>query len=1390
MQSIMSAFKRSSDKKHKRLLQDSLLSSTHSSFTQDENIQPEDSMLTRVDSLKPQQLLHTPSPSRSSRKTGFQRAFDDQALQLLDNTGVIDVPLQSPHLSSSPFAAPSKRDRKVSSSASKPPRKVSANSRLERSVSSISSPAYTPSRLRPHQDAIRSPVTHSIRKHRGLKAAEERALATKLEQPALSTASDNVQVIVRVRPVNDRETFLGGGMCIQQVASNTIKVLNAQDTPHFTFDAVLDMSVQQEGVFAVVGKPIVDNCLTGYNSCIFAYGQTGSGKTHTMLGHLQEAVGGGVGGTDHQDRGLIPRVFQELFAQIEEKRQQQGSGEVTYTCRCSMLEIYNESVYDLLSATGEDLDLHLKPRTEEVYVRGLSWEEVSTVEDTARLLLRGQQNRHTAATNMNRESSRSHSVFTCVVECKTTDEAGLITMLSARVNLVDLAGSENQKTSGAMGEQFKESIKINKSLSTLGLVISRLAHAAKGPAEHVPYRDSRLTWLLKDSLGGNSKTVMIANISPAVANCPETVSTLRFAREAKRVKNQAVVNEDAVGTNLMLKAELQRVKVQLAALHGQAPDLDAALATCLAFDAQPNTAAAQAAQNAQQALVSALRREDAAAKQVERLQFELAALQELLAANQKELQRNQMVMKFRNAEVDRRRANEPVDVSIELHSLRQELKSLHKEVDTLAQGTDHPEVKRFAVENERLLWELEQMRGMADVNEVTRLRSEIDGLRREMLHMANRYESLEASQHGPEQQQQQALLQQPSLPQDPAQALEILELRDQLQDAHDAIKEAHGNSAGLKEQNVQLETQISRLEQLLADAVSELRASKMALSPMTRQVAEATDRREALRHAHQEAAACKHHLQALEQAHAAQLHNGDEQRTECLRLGQQVQGLEVQLGLMEHQARSLNQDKEQLEEELQDKQALLDQAAAAAHQAETQAAHNSQALTERHQQALSELHSQLDVHQMTAQDIQSQLISKDQQLAEVRQQLSQVEAKADSQKQELIQTMEVVETQEHHMAQLRGNIMGQVNEAEAEAEGARAQAEQERQARWAQVQALLSDKVNLDAALRQQQQAALELQEKLTEAQLQHQQAADMQAAVASASQAQVQQLTAEVQQLKVYYDNLHHQLQQAQQLKSAAESQIEAWKAQHAKQAPRVAELLSERQAWIEELQRERAAASAAAAAAETMEQQLWQAEAVAKEQGGELKAVKEREAELEQQVTALTGQHNIHQRIQHHQKVKDENNALRGQLAACRDDVAKHSIRLERALEELGGYRKAAGRSTTPDFNEEDRLRADLHNSEAQKRQLGQDSQALANLVLDLAHRQSTHLATSPDDRSSLTALQLVKSAMSTMNGVSLELSNMKRNIDDKDQQIKMLQELNKILQLQASMQAVETS
>ncbi|CAK7348926.1 unnamed protein product [Dovyalis caffra] len=259
-------------------------------------------------------------------------------------------------------------------------------------------------------------------------------------------------------------------------------------------------------MFQLVGAPLVENCLAGFNSSVFAYGQTGSGKTYTMWGPANALLDENLS-SDQQ--GLTPRVFQLLFDRINEVK------------------------------IREDMQTG-------VYVENLREEYVFTMKDVTQLLIKGMSNRRTGATSINTESSRSHSVFTCVVEsrCKSMAD-GMSSLKTSRINLVDLAGSERQKLTGAAGERLKEAGNINRSLSQLGNLINILAEVSQtGKQRHIPYRDSRLTFLLQESLGGNAKLAMVCAISPAQSCKSETFSTLRFAQRAKAVKNKAVVNEE------------------------------------------------------------------------------------------------------------------------------------------------------------------------------------------------------------------------------------------------------------------------------------------------------------------------------------------------------------------------------------------------------------------------------------------------------------------------------------------------------------------------------------------------------------------------------------------------------------------------------------------------------------------------------------------------------------------------------------------------------------------------------------------------------------------------------------------------------------------------------
>ncbi|XP_075777288.1 kinesin-like protein KIF13A isoform X5 [Pelodiscus sinensis] len=388
-----------------------------------------------------------------------------------------------------------------------------------------------------------------------------------------------VKVAVRVRPMNRRELDLNTKCIVEMQGNQTVLHPPPSNTKHgenrkppkvFAFDYCfwsMDESnttkyAGQEVVFKCLGEGILEKAFQGYNACIFAYGQTGSGKSFSMMGNAEQL-------------GLIPRLCCALFQRIsvEENESQTFKVEVSY------MEIYNEKVRDLLDPKGSRQSL--KVREHKVlgpYVDGLSQLAVTNFEDIESLMSEGNKSRTVAATNMNEESSRSHAVFNIVVTQTLYDlQSGNSGEKVSKVSLVDLAGSERVSKTGAAGERLKEGSNINKSLSTLGLVISSLADqaAGKGKNKFVPYRDSVLTWLLKDNLGGNSQTAMIATISPAADNYEETLSTLRYADRAKRIVNHAVVNEDPNARVIReLREEVEKLKEQLSQAEAlKAPEL-------------------------------------------------------------------------------------------------------------------------------------------------------------------------------------------------------------------------------------------------------------------------------------------------------------------------------------------------------------------------------------------------------------------------------------------------------------------------------------------------------------------------------------------------------------------------------------------------------------------------------------------------------------------------------------------------------------------------------------------------------------------------------------------------------------------------------------------------
>jgi Kinesin motor domain len=313
----------------------------------------------------------------------------------------------------------------------------------------------------------------------------------------------------------------------------------------FTFDHVYDQVSTQENVYENTAKQAVWSVLEGYNATILAYGQTGTGKTYTMEGFKYSA--------GDPQRGIVPRSMEEIFRFI----QMQSSQNTTFMVRASYLQIYNEVISDLLKIDRTSLQIR-EDKKKGVFVEGLSEWAVRSPNEIYSLMQKGALSRATATTKMNDMSSRSHAVFIIIVEQMTTiDQAQQQQMVNngqyvdddapkqikvGKLNLVDLAGSERVRVTGATGKRLEESKKINQSLSCLGNVIAALTD--QRPRQHIPYRDSKLTRLLEDSLGGNCKTTMMAMISPSSEGFGESISTLKFATRAKKIKNEARINED------------------------------------------------------------------------------------------------------------------------------------------------------------------------------------------------------------------------------------------------------------------------------------------------------------------------------------------------------------------------------------------------------------------------------------------------------------------------------------------------------------------------------------------------------------------------------------------------------------------------------------------------------------------------------------------------------------------------------------------------------------------------------------------------------------------------------------------------------------------------------
>ncbi|XP_077385505.1 kinesin-like protein KIF17 isoform X2 [Festucalex cinctus] len=367
--------------------------------------------------------------------------------------------------------------------------------------------------------------------------------------------SESVKVVVRCRPLNDREKALGSKMVLAmdlQRSQCFIKKPTSADEPpkQFTFDGTYFTDQTTEQMYNESAYSLVEGVTEGYNGTIFAYGQTGSGKSFTMQGVSEPPA----------QRGVIPRAFEHIFESI------QCAENTKFLVRASYLEIYNEEIRDLLgNDTKQRLELKEHPE-HGVYTRDLSMHTVHSVAECETVMERGWRNRAVAYTLMNKNSSRSHSIFSIHLEMCRTDAAGQDHLRAGKLNLVDLAGSERQSKTGATGERLREATKINLSLSALGNVISALAD---GRSKHVPYRDSKLTRLLRDSLGGNTRTLMVACLSPADGNYEESLSTLRYANRAKSIQNRPRVNEDP--KDALLREYQEEIKKLRALILTQLP---------------------------------------------------------------------------------------------------------------------------------------------------------------------------------------------------------------------------------------------------------------------------------------------------------------------------------------------------------------------------------------------------------------------------------------------------------------------------------------------------------------------------------------------------------------------------------------------------------------------------------------------------------------------------------------------------------------------------------------------------------------------------------------------------------------------------------------------------
>uniref|UniRef100_A0A8P4G8U8 Kinesin motor domain-containing protein n=1 Tax=Dicentrarchus labrax TaxID=13489 RepID=A0A8P4G8U8_DICLA len=524
-------------------------------------------------------------------------------------------------------------------------------------------------------------------------------------QLAVSSDSDCIKVFVRVRPVTQGTGLTTDGdqsMCLTVTSSNTIRLLSKPEPRTFTYDHVADMDTSQDSVFSSVAKNIVESCMNGYNGTIFAYGQTGSGKTFTMLGPSE------LDNFTDELRGVIPRSFEYLFFLINREVERSGQSK-SFLCKCSFIEIYNEQIYDLLDTASASLFLRENIK-KGLFVEGAVEKFVNSAAEAYQVLSMGWRNRRVASTSMNRESSRSHAVFTMTLESKESINE-VVNIRTSQLNLVDLAGSERQKDTNTEGSRLKEASSINRSLMCLGQVIMALVDVSNGKNRHICYRDSKLTFLLRDSLGGNAKTYIIANVHPGSKCFGETLSTLQFAQRAKLIKNKAIINEDTQGNVRQLQAEVKKLKEQLSqALASQAVDYGRDMAPGPSNEIQHNV-------SYKAKFMAAVRLWKKREEEKRMLLQKVAQLEEAWTQKDKFIHSSRMIVRFREDHISRleRKLKEGQGLLSDKESqalidqLKEEIKILRDQVE------HHPKMTRYAAENFSLRQENRQLRSLESV---------------------------------------------------------------------------------------------------------------------------------------------------------------------------------------------------------------------------------------------------------------------------------------------------------------------------------------------------------------------------------------------------------------------------------------------------------------------------------------------------------------------------------------------------------------------------------------------------------------------------------------------------------------------------------------------------